>query len=152
MSRFTVPSVSVAEAKKSLPVYLERAREHEPQIVTRPDRDEVVILGLADFREVLRMPHRRFETDVAIHPGEATVTLPQFRIIGIGNNVDEATEDVLAKLREYAAQYVHRYAFYSQTDRRELLPLVLRFLATPLDEQLELLLESEGVEAEPAIA
>lgn len=83
-----------------------------------------------------------FQTDVAIHPDEATVTLPQFRIIGIGSTVDEATEDALAKLREYAAQYVSRLDFYKETDRRDLYPLVARFLATPEDEQLGLLLES----------
>ena len=74
------------------------------------------------------------------------------RIIGIGENVDDATEDALAKLREYALQYLERLEFYRHTDRRDLYPLVVRFLATPEDEQAELLLEPETVETEPAVA
>ena len=116
------------------------------QIITRHDRDEVALVDLADLRELLR--DRKFQTDVAIHPNEATVNLPQFRIIGIGENVDGATADALAKLREYALQYLRRLTFYKETDRRDLYPLVMRFLATPEDEQLGLLLESDTVEAE----
>ena len=149
-SRFAVQSISVAEAKTQLPKYLELARAHEFQIVTRRDRDEVAMVGLPDFRELLR--DHKFQTDVAIHPDEATVTLPQFRIIGIGSTVDEASEDALAKLREYASQYLKRLDFYRETDRRDLYPLVARFLATPEDEQLDLLLESEPVEVEPVPA
>lgn len=149
-SRFAVPSISVAEAKAQLPKYLELARAHEFQIVTRRDRDEVAVVDLGDLRELLR--DHTFQTDVAIHPDEATVTLPQFRIIGIGATVDEATEDALAKLREYATQYRKRFDFYKETDRRDLYPLVARFLATPQDEQLDLLLESEPVGTEPVPA
>ena len=149
-SRFVVPSIPVAEAKKSLPTYLDRARDHVLQIVTRHKRDEVALLDLQDLRELLR--GHKFQTDVAVHRGEASVNLPQFRIIGIGENVADATEDALAKLREYALQYLERFEFYKHTDRRDLYPLVMRFLATPEDEQLELLFEPETVEAEPALA
>lgn len=150
-NRFGVPSIPVAEAKRSLPTYLDRARhDHLLQIVTRHQRDEVALLGLQDLRDLLG--DYKFQTDVSIQRDEATVNLPQFRIIGIGENVDEATEDALAKLREYALQYLNRREFYKHTDRRDLYPLVMRFLATPEDEQLELLLEPETVEAAPAVA
>ncbi len=150
-SRFTVPAIPVAEAKNSLPTYLDRARrDHLIQIVTRHHRDEVALVNLADLREMLRA--NKFQTDVAIQRGEATVSLPQFRIIGIGENVDAATEDALAKLREYALQYLERFEFYKHTDRRDLLPLVARFLATPDEEQIDLLLEPDTIDAEPAIA
>lgn len=147
-SRFAVPSIPVAEAKKSLPTYLDRARQHVLQIVTRYQRDEVALVGLQDLRELLH--DHKFQTAVVIQRGEATVALPQFRIIGIGENVDEATADALAKVREYALQYLQRLDFYRHTDRRDLYPLVMRFLATPEEEQLELLLEA--VEAEPVLA
>ena len=150
-NRFAVPSIPVAEAKRGLPTYLERARrEHCLQIVTRHQRDEVALVALQDLRDLLR--DHKFATEVVIERGEASVTLPQFRIIGIGENVDEATEDALGKLREYALQYLDRFEFYKQTDRRDLYPLVMRFLATPENEQLELLLEADTVEAEPAVA
>jgi hypothetical protein len=48
-------------------------------------------------------------------------------------------------------QYLQRLEFYRHTDRRDVYPLVVRFLATPKDEQPELL-EPETGEAEPAIA
>jgi hypothetical protein len=149
-SRFAVPSVSVAKAKDGLPTYLERAREHMLQIITRHDRDEVALVDLADLRELLH--DHTFQTEVSIHSNEATVNLPQFRIIGIGADVDEAAEDALAKLREYALQYLRRFNFYKETDRRDLYPLVMRFLATPGNEQLDLLVESDTIEAEPVPA
>lgn len=139
-----MPTIPVTEAKKALPAYLERSRHHLLQIVTRHERDEVALVALADLRELLR--DRRFETEVAIHRGEATVTLPQFAIIGIGSTLDEATVDVIEKLREYALRYLQRFEFYRHTDRRDLYPFVVRFLATPEDEQPALLLESEGAE------
>jgi len=52
--RFAVPSIPVGQAKNSLPTYLERAREHMLQIITRHDRDEVALVDLADLRELLR--------------------------------------------------------------------------------------------------
>jgi hypothetical protein len=140
----------VAEAKKSLLTYFDRARQQLRQIVTRHKREEVALMGLKDLRELLR--DHKFQTDAAIQRNEATVTLPQFRIIGIGENVDDATDDAFAKLREYALQYLERLEFYRHTDRRDLYPLVVRFLATPADEQRELLLEPETVEAKPAVA
>jgi hypothetical protein len=149
-SRFAVPSIPVAQAKDGLPTYLERAREHMLQIITRHDRDEVALVDLADLRELLH--DHTFQTEVSIHPNEATVNLPQFRIIGIGADVDEAAEDALAKLREYAVQYLRRFNFYKETDRRDLYPLVMRFLATPGNEQLDLLVESDTIEAEPVPA
>jgi len=101
----------------------------------------------------LGMPsERRLRAFAGWSVAKATVTLPQFRIIGIGSTVDEASEDALAKLREYASQYLKRLDFYRETDRRDLYPLVARFLATPEDEQLDLLLESEPVEVEPVPA
>lgn len=141
-TRFAVPTIPAADAKRSLPLYMDQARQHLLQIVTRHDRDEVAMLALADLRELLRDHH--FETDVAVHRGEATVALPQFGIFGIGEAVDTATEDLLAKLREYAVQYLERFEFYRHTDRRGLYPLVIRFLATPEAEQRGLLLEPEA--------
>lgn len=141
-ARFAVPSVPVAEAKRSLPAYLAQARQHLLQIVTRHDRDEVAMIALQDLRELLRDHH--FETDVAVHRGEATVALPQFGMFGIGETVDAATDDLLEKLREYAVQYLERFDFYRYTDRRALYPLVMRFLATPEAEQRELLLDAEA--------
>src|SRR3989442_13709168 len=97
-SRFAVPSIPVAEAKKSLPTYLDRARGHLLQIVTRHEREEGALVGLQDLRELLR--DHKFQTDVAIQRGEATVTLPQFRIFRIGENGDDAPEYGLANTRE----------------------------------------------------
>src|SRR5207245_10891960 len=116
-NRFAVPSIPVAEAKKSLPTYLDRARQHLLQIVTRHQRDEVALVGLQDLREVLR--DHKFQTDVAIQRGEATVTPPQFRIIGTGHNGEAATEDALANLGEYTLQYLQRHAFYRHPERRD---------------------------------
>jgi hypothetical protein len=143
--RYRMPVVPVAKARDALPSYLEAARKHLPQIVTRHDRDEVALLSLDDLRELLR--GHRFLTEASVHPGEATVTLPQFGIIGIGDDLDAAAAETMTKLREYAEQYLQRYEFYRHTDRRDLFPLVMRFLVTPEDEQLNLLLENEGVEA-----
>lgn len=150
-SRFSVPTVAVAQAKSDLPRYLELARDHHIQIVTRYGRDEVVMLAHNDFLDLMRMPTRTFQTEVAIHKGQSTVSLPQFGIIGIGPTVDDATDDALVKLREFAQQFEGRWNFYKETDQRNLAKLVWRFLATPEDEQASLLLESDDVEATPVL-
>lgn len=149
-SRFAVPTLPAATAKAKLPEVLDGARRHLLQIISRHGRDPVAVLALEDLRELLRA--HRFETEVAMHRGEATLTLPQFSIIGIGDTLDAATADALDKLREYALQYLQRYEFYRHTDRRDLYPLVLRFLSTPEDEQPDLLLEPEVPEAARVMA
>ena len=143
--RFAVPTIPVAKAREALPRYLEDARRHLLQIVTRHDRDPVALVSVDDLRELVRA--HRIETEAAVHPGEATVSLPQFRIIGIGETLSAAADDAVEKLREYAQDYLRRYEFYRHTDRRDLLPVVFRFLLTPEDRQLELLLEPEGTAA-----
>ena len=149
-ARFVVPTVSVAKVRDSLPSYLEAARRHLLQIVTRHERDAVAFLALEDLQELLGSNH--FETAVALHEGEATVSLPQFSIIGIGEDHDTALDDAAGKLREYALQYQQRFEFYKHTDRRKLYPLVMRFLATPEDQQRDLLLEPEETEAVTVLA
>ncbi len=148
--RFGVPTLPAAAAKAKLPEVLDGARRHLLQIISRHGRDPVAVLALEDLRELLR--DHRFETEVAVHRGEATVTLPRFLIIGIGETLDAATADALEKLREYALQYLQRYEFYRHTDRRDLYPLVVRFLSTPEVEQLDLLVEADTREAARATA
>lgn len=143
--RSTLPLIPVAKARDALPSYLEAARRHVLQIVTRHERDAVALLALGDLRELLET--HRFETAVAVHEDEATIAVPQFSIVGIGDTLEAALDDAVEKLREYALQYLRRYEFYRQTDRRALYPLVVRFLATPEDRQRELLLESDETQA-----
>lgn len=145
MQRYAVPTVPVAQARDSLPEYLEAVRRHLPHIVTRHGRDPVALVSLDDLRELLRDDH--IETEAVVERGEASVNLPQFRIVGIGETLDAAAADALEKLREYARQYLERFEFYRHTDRRVLLPLVVRLLMTPEDQQMELLMEDAGSEA-----
>jgi len=137
--RYEVPEISVADAKAKLPEVLEEARRHQPQLISRRGRDLVALLALDDAQQVLGS--FRFQTEVHLAKGEVTVALPQFELIGIGESVDAAAEDALDKLREYAAHYLKRASFYRETNRRDLYPLVLRFVLTPREQQHELLLE-----------
>jgi hypothetical protein len=70
-----------------------------------------------------------------------TAELAQFGLLGFGETVDEALDDLLTELRAYAQRFFDRSGPHMQSDRREHGPWLLRVALTPADEQHLLLIE-----------
>ena len=101
--------------------------------------------GRREIVDLLELAGQRFVTRASFdEEGEVTVSLPAFTLIGSGESLDEAVDELVDVLRAYCAQYLQRLDLYRQTDRRGLLPLIFLFALTPADEQRNLLLRAPG--------
>ena len=136
-----LPSIDFSQAKSSLSALMtEVVHRHSPRIVSRHGgKEEMVLVGSDDL--ALFLDSFRFDPRVTIDGGEATVELAELGLLGFGETLEEAMEDLREELRAYAQDFFERASFYAETDRAGHAPWLLRFALTPPDEQLELLYE-----------
>lgn len=143
-----IPAKPFSEAKSELSALMDQVvREHRPTLIERR-REAMVALSLPDMRDLLAS--FRLEPRIGVGRKQTTATLDELGLVGAGRNVDAAIDDLLEELRAYAADFISRYSFYIQTDRRGHAPYVLRFALTPPDEQRSVLLE-EPTEETPTL-
>jgi PHD/YefM family antitoxin component YafN of YafNO toxin-antitoxin module len=134
-----LPTRPISQAKAELSALMDQVvREHHPTVIERR-REAMVALSLGDLRALLTA--FRFEPRLAVGRKEAVATLDELGLVGGGRDPDAALDDLLAELRDYVTDFLSRYAFYMQTDRRTHAPWVLRFALTPAEEQRALLVE-----------
>lgn len=82
----------------------------------------------------------RLTLKVTLDDGEVAVSADPLGVIGIGDSLDSALDDLIAELRSYARRFfVDRPHFYAETAARGHAPWLLRFALTPPDEQRALL-------------
>ena len=140
-----IPAKPFSQAKAELSALMDQVvREHRPTVIERR-REAMVALSLGDLRAAL--DSFRFESRVAIRRRQTVATLDGLGLIGSGPDLDAALDDLLEELRAYAGDFIARYAFYMQTDRRTHAPWVLRFALTPPEEQRALLVKEPTEES-----
>ncbi len=134
-----IPALDFSRAKSALSeVMTEVFWEHSPRIIRRHrGREEMLLVRPDDL--VRYLATFRFEPEVTIDAGEVTVALPKLGLLGLGDSIDEAMEDLAEELRAYASDYFARASFYAATDRADHAPWLLRFALTPPERQVELL-------------
>ena len=91
----------------------------------------------------------RLSLTVTIAENDVAVAVPEFGVIGTGEDLDTAMGDLVDELRAYARRFFERSAFYMETDRASHYPKLLRFALTHPDEQLDLLLQDAEDAAAP---
>jgi hypothetical protein len=143
-------SVDFSRAKSSLSELMtEVVHRHSPRIVSRHrGKEEMVLVGSDDL--ALFLGSFRFDPRVTIDEGEVTAALSELGLLGFGETLEEAMEDLREELRAYARDFFERASFYAETDRAGHAPWLLRFALTPPDRQLELLYEDSRQAVSPA--
>lgn len=82
----------------------------------------------------------RFALDVTLDEGEVAVFAEPVGVLGVGDSLDAALDDLVVELGSYAHRFfVERPQFYAQTRAAQHGPWLLRFALTPSDEQRALL-------------
>jgi hypothetical protein len=109
------------------PQFVERRRGKEQMLLVRPD-DLAAMLG-----------DRRLDVRVVYDDGEVTLRIPDMGVLGFGETLDEATDDLLVELRAYAARFFDDPIRYLNTPRAEHAGALLRFAISPPDEQRRML-------------
>ena len=143
-------SVDFSRAKSSLSELMtEVVHRHSPRIVIRHrGKEEMVLVGSHDL--ALFLDSFRFDPRVTVDEGEVTAELSELGLLGFGETLEEAMEDLREELRAYAHDFFERATFYAETDRARHAPWLLRFALTPPDIQLELLYEDSRQAVSPA--
>jgi antitoxin YefM len=146
----TLASLDFSRAKSTLSELMTQVvHGHAPRIVSRHrGKEEMVLVATDDLARFLES--FRFEPRVAIDGDEVTAELAELGLLGFGETLEAAMEDLVQELRLYAGDFFERASFYVETDRADHAPWLLRFALTPPQRQLELLYKDSRQAAQPA--
>ena len=105
MTTDLVPTLEFSPAKAHLSdVVTGVFHQHQPTLVSRHHGKEQVILVRVD--DLLAMlPSDPFDVDVVYDPSSVAVAVPDMGIMGVGDTLDLAVEDLLVEMRAYAKRF-----------------------------------------------
>lgn len=117
----------------------EVVHERRPQLVRRHGRKELMLLVRPDDARRW-LDTFRLTLNVTLDEGEVAVSAEPVGVLGVGDSLDTALEDLAVELGAYAHRFfVERPHFYAETPAAQHAPWLLRFALTPPDEQRALL-------------
>jgi hypothetical protein len=136
-----VPTTDFSPAKSQLSdVMTQVFHGHQPRLVSRHHGKEQMLLVRPD--DLVAMLAEARLTVVAVYDqGEVTLRVPDMGVLGFGDSLDEATDDLLDELRDYATRFFREPARFMATSRARHAAALLRFALAPQDEQRRMLVE-----------
>ena len=149
----TVPTIDFSSAKNQLSdVMTQVFHGHQPRIVSRHHGKEQMLLVRPDDL-VTMLGKYRLDVRAVNDAGEVTLRVPDMGILGFGETLDEAVDDLLVELRAYATRYFREPARFMATSRGDHAAALLRFALAGEDEQrLMLGVDEPGQERAVAVA
>ena len=134
-----VPTTQFSEAKAQLSDLMTSVfYAHQPRLVSRHGgKERMLLLRPEDLVEMLG--NQRFDVVATYDAGEVTLSAPDLGIVGLGDTLAQAMEDLVVELRAYAERFFADPGRYAATERRAHAGLLLRFALTPPHEQAALL-------------
>src|SRR5260370_5300587 len=150
MERQSLWDLDFARAKTALSeIMTEVVHGHHPALIRRHHgKESMLLVAPADLEDLFDLDGYRFDPQVTIDEGEVTVALTDLGILGFGDSLEAAMDDLVKELRLYTQRFFDRWTFYRETDRRKHAPLLFRFALTPPERQLELLYQDSQISAE----
>src|SRR5438128_90689 len=96
-----VPTIDFSPAKATLSdVMNEVFHEHRPRVVSRHrGKERMLLVRPEDLLAMLG--DQRLEVRAVYDAGEVTLRVPALGVLGFGDSLDEALEDLLQELRVY---------------------------------------------------
>jgi PHD/YefM family antitoxin component YafN of YafNO toxin-antitoxin module len=132
-----LPELKFSEAKTGLSAVMnEVVREGKPQVVQR-NKEAMVLVRPSDLSRWLETFRLTFR--VTLDEGEVAITADPVGVLGLGESLDAALDDLVVELTAYAQRFFERPNFYLETDAARHYPWLLRFALTHPDHQRELL-------------
>jgi hypothetical protein len=151
MATPSVPTIDFSPAKSQLSdVMTQVFHGHQPRIVSRHHGKEQMLLVRPDDLVTMLGDHR-LDVQAVYDQDEVTLRIPEMGVLGFGETLDEAVDDLLDELRAYATRYFREPARFLATSRGAHAAAILRFALADEDEQ-RLMLGLEEPEREPAVA
>jgi hypothetical protein len=149
MATSPVPTIDFSPAKSQLSdVMTQVFHGHQPRIVSRHHGKEQMLLVRPDDLVAMLGDHH-FDVQAVYDADEVTLRVPDMGVLGFGETLDEAIDDLLVELRAYATRFFREPARFMATSRGRHAAALLRFALATEDEQRRML-DIEGSESEPA--
>lgn len=101
-------------------------------------KEAMLLLGLSDMGPLL--DHFSFHTFSSVSDGEFVLRQAELNLIAGGETFEQAAAELEDLAVTYAERYFERLHFYTQTDRAEQMPWLLRLILTPEAERRALLI------------
>ena len=124
---------------------------HQPQLVSRHRGKEQMLLMRPDDL-VAMLADQHLEVLAVIDGDEVTLRVPALGVLGFGDTLEEATEDLLVELRTYATRFFRDPARFMPTSRASHAGALLRFALSNLEAQRQMLFEGQDAEPGPSLA
>lgn len=142
-----VPTIDFSPAKSQLSdVMTQVFHGHQPRLVSRHHGKEQMLLVRPDDLVAMLGEHR-LDVHAVYDADEVTLRIPDMGVLGFGETLDEAIDDLLDELRAYATRLFREPARILATSRSSHGAALLRFALANEAEQRRML----GVEEpEPA--
>jgi hypothetical protein len=139
MATPTVPTIDFSPAKSQLSdVMTQVFHGHQPRIVSRHHGKEQMLLMRPDDLVAMLGEHR-LDVQAVYEADEVTLRLPDMGLLGFGETLGEAIDDLLVELRAYATRFFHEPARFMATSRGAHAAALLRFALAGDDEQRRML-------------
>jgi Antitoxin of toxin-antitoxin, RelE / RelB, TA system len=139
MNEPLVSTIDFSPAKATLSdVMNEVFHQHRPHLVSRHNGKEQMLLVRPEDLVAL-LGDQRLDVRAVYDEGEVTLSIPDMGVLGFGETLDEASQDLLDKLRAYVARFFQDPTRYMATSRRAHAGALLRFALAGEDGQRSML-------------
>jgi hypothetical protein len=139
MATAPVPTIDFSPAKSQLSdVMTQVFHGHQPRIVSRHHGKEQMLLVRPDDLVAMLGEHR-LDVQAVYDADEVTLRVPDMGVLGFGETLDEAVDDLLVELRAYATRFFREPARFMATSRGAHAAALLRFALAGEDEQRRML-------------
>jgi prevent-host-death family protein len=124
-----------AQAKAKFSELMDQAvHEHRVQLIDRhKGKEQAVLVSVADMGTLLE--GFEFHPRVSVSEGEFVIRLPELGLIAGGASYEAALDELVQLAEAQAQDYLDRFDFYMQTDRRGQLGWLLKFALAPSEER-----------------
>lgn len=134
-----VPTIDFSPAKSQLSdVMTQVFHGHQPRIVSRHHGKEQMLLVRPDDLVAMLGEHR-LDVQAVYDADEVTLRVPDMGVLGFGETLDEAIDDLLVELHAYATRFFREPARFLATSRGVHAAALLRFALADEDEQRRML-------------
>lgn len=143
-----VPTIDFSPAKSQLSEVMTQVfHAHQPHVVSRHHGKEQMLLVRPDDLVAI-LGDERIDVQAVYDRDEVTLRVPDMGVLGFGETLDEAVEDLLSELRAYATRFFAESARFMATTRRRHAGALLRFALVDEREQRRVI----GIEESAPVA
>ena len=144
-----VPTLPFSPAKSQLSELMNQVfHRHALQLISRHGGKEQMLLVRPDDLLVM-LGDQQIEVEAVYDPESVTLNVPAMGVLGFGDTLDEALDDLVAELRAYASRFFRDPARYWASGRGTHAGSLLRFALADPDTQRAMLMGGVGATREP---